>query len=397
MKHFGVQILVSLLLLTASQATAQGFKMHYSNSFADCFGAVEVVDYTNNSRVQFPGNYGMRDDFAWLDPDFHEVNSVWLRLEPNVKGRFEYIVTTDDNVDFGYYLFKAENNMFCEVLESKVIEPVLAEGLSYRKKGATDESGSGDFQPALEVEKEDVYYLMIYTNSTYKGHVNVRYRRVGEIGVTQAVVQDFRTEKTDNYIRVKIRDKETGEPIEANMIISGVNRDNYLFLGTDFYFDATTAREMHIESNTQGYFLFSKDFETKNAIGKNMEILLELEKLAPGKKLALENIKFEQDSDEFLPIALPALKRLLDFMAVNHDLRIEIQGHVNAPGYKNTPKIKNLSDNRAKAVKQFLKNNGIDSNRMVVEGYGNTQMVYEKPTAVWQEEANRRVEIKIIN
>ncbi len=140
-----------------------------------------------------------------------------------------------------------------------------------------------------------------------------------------------------------------------------------------------------------------KDFETVNGVNSNMDILLELDRLAPGKKLALENIKFEQDDDEFLSIAYPALKRLLDFMAVNRDLRIEIQGHVNAPGYRNNAKIKALSESRAKAVKSFLKDNGIAGNRMVVVGYGNTEMLYEEPTEVWQEEANRRVEIKIID
>ena len=168
-------------------------------------------------------------------------------------------------------------------------------------------------------------------------------------------------------------------------------------MGTDFYFDASNARDMHIESNTQGYFLFFKDFNMKGAANNNVEILLELEKLAPGKKLVLEQIKFEQDSDEFLPISLPALKRLLDFMAVNDNVRIEIQGHVNAPGFKNTAKIKTLSESRAKAVRDFLKENGIEGDRMEVMGYGNTQMLYEKPANRYEEEANRRVEIKIID
>lgn len=381
--------LTVLFLLAVTQSFAQGFKMHFSNSFADCFGAVEVLDFNNPSRVQFPGNFGLRDDFIGLDEDFHEINSVWLRMEPNLDGVFEFEISTENNVDFSYYLFKSEDNSFCERLEADRTAPILFQSTSY--------SGGEGFKGSVETKPQDIFYLMIHTNSTYKGHVTVNYKRLGKVEITESVIQDYRTTKDGNFIRVRIRDKETGEPIEANMIISGVNRDNYLFLGTDFYFDATTAREMHIESNTQGYFLFVKDFETKGASQNNMEILLELERLAPGKKLALENIKFEQDSDDFLPIAYPALKRLLDFMAVNHDLRIEIQGHVNAPGLKNSGRIKTLSDSRARAVKKFLKDNGIEGDRMVVKGYGNTQMLYEEPTAVWQEEANRRVEIKIID
>ena len=370
--------------------------MHYSNSFADCFGSVEVTDYNNPSRVQFPGNFGLRDDFIGFDPDFYEVNSVWLRLEPNVEGEFEFEISTENNVDFSYHLFRATDNSFCEHLEADRAAPEISQSISYHDKGAMD-SGGDNFKSAIKTKDTDVFYLMIHTNSTYKGRVTVKYRRVGKVSITKSEIQDYRTGTADHFIRVRIRDKETGDPVEANMIISGVKKDNYLFLGTDFYFDATTVREMHIESNTQGYFLFVKDFESIGSANSNMEILLKLERLAPGKKLALQNIKFQQDEAEFLPIAYPALKRLLDFMAVNDELKIEIQGHVNAHGYKNNGRIKTLSENRAKAVKKFLKDNGIEGNRMVVKGYGNTEMLFEEPINIHQEEANRRVEIKIID
>lgn len=370
--------------------------MHYSNSFADCFGAVEVTDYNSTSRVQFPGNFGLRDDFVGFDPDFHEVNSVWLKLEPNVEGVFEFEIQTENNVDFSYFLFKSSDNSFCEHLEADHAKPVISRVFP-DQQGSPASDATVFSKGSIATKSQDVFYLMIHTNSTYKGHVTVSYKRIGKVTITKSAVQDYRKKPNGNFVRVRIRDRETGEPIEANMIITGVDKDNYLFLGTDFYFDASTAREMHIESNTQGYFLFVKDFATAGSIDKNMDVLLELERLAPGKKLALENIKFEQDEAEFLPIAYPALKRLLDFMAVNDELRIEIQGHVNAPGYKNNGKIKSLSEDRAKAVKKFLKDNGIEASRIEVVGYGNTQMLYEKPTAVWQEEANRRVEIKIIN
>ena len=392
MKKF---VTISFILIFV-QGFGQGFKMHYSNSFADCFGSVEVTDYNNPSRVQFPGNFGLRDDFIGFDPDFYEVNSVWLRLEPNVEGEFEFEISTENNVDFSYHLFRATDNSFCKHLEADKAAPEISQSISYHDKGAMD-SGGDNFKSAIKTKDTDVFYLMIHTNSTYKGRVTVKYRRVGKVSITKSEIQDYRTGTADHFIRVRIRDKETGDPVEANMIISGVKKDNYLFLGTDFYFDATTVREMHIESNTQGYFLFVKDFESIGSANSNMEILLELERLAPGKKLALQNIKFQQDEAEFLPIAYPALKRLLDFMAVNDELKIEIQGHVNAPGYKNNGRIKTLSENRAKAVKKFLKDNGIEGNRMVVKGYGNTEMLFEEPINIHQEEANRRVEIKIID
>lgn len=387
------KIILFGLFLSCGVLFGQGFKMHFSNSFADCFGAVEVTDYSNPSHLQFPGNMGFRDDLVGLDPDFHEVNSVWLRLEPNVKGNFTFEISTENNTDFSYFLFKADDNSFCEQLEADQARPILHQG--YRSQHL---STTGDhFRGNVECGEHDVFYLLIHTNSTFKSNITVRYKRIGQVTVSNAVIQDFRTGKSQNFIRLRIRDKETGEPIEANTIISGVNKDNCLFMGTDFIFDASSAKMVQIESNTQGYFLFYKEWETKGSVGKNLDVLIELEKLSPGKKLALEDIKFEEDTDEFLPISSTALKRLLDFMAVNDELRIEIRGHVNAPDHENTSKVKGLSEERAKAVRDFLKENGIDASRMVVVGMGNTEMIYEKPTNLAEEEANRRVEIRIID
>ena len=302
-----------LCAVFASNSYSQGFKMHYSNSFADCFGAVEVLDYTIDSRVQFPGNYGNRDDFMNMFPDFHEVNSVWLRLEPNLKGTLEFEIFTEDNVDFSYFLFEADDNSFCEKLEYDQVKPVIYEISSYYNKGVEDDPRDENFKPSIKTEGNDVFYLMIHTNSTYKGKVRVKYKRIGEISRTNSIIQDFRKTKDESQIRIRIRDKETMEPVEANMLINGVGKDNALFMGTDFIFSGSRAKDVHIESNTPGYFLFIKDFKiTKNA-SQNADVLIELEKLEAGKKLLLEDIKFHQDSDEFLPIALPALKRLLDF------------------------------------------------------------------------------------
>ncbi|MEZ4922783.1 MAG: OmpA family protein [Crocinitomicaceae bacterium] len=391
--------LLTITVLVASlHSFGQGFKMHYSNSIADCFGAIEVLDYTQETRLQFPGNYGNRDDFMNMFPDFHEVNSIWLRLEPNVEGKLEFEIFTENNVDFSYLLFRADDNSFCEKLEKDLgVKPILYSMSSYETKGVESNPRDKNFKPSIEAKMIDVFYLLVHTNSTYEGHVRIKYNRIGKIGVTKSKIQDFRANSEDHFIRVRIRDKETLEPVEANLIIDGVGQDNALFMGTDFIFSGTKAKELHIESNTPGYFLFVKDVKLDKKADEDADVLIELEKLSSGKKLLLEDIKFEQDSYEFMPIALPTLKRLLDFMAVNDEVRIEIQGHVNAPDMENSNKIQKLSEDRAKAVLKFLKNNGISPDRMEAKGYGNTQPLFEKPKKPEEEEANRRVEIMIIN
>jgi len=391
-----IPIIFAVFFFFVNAVFSQGYKMHYSTSIADCFGAVEVYDYTVESQIQFPGNFGMRDDFIKMYPDFHEVNSIWLRLEPNVEGTFEFEMSTENNVDFSYFLFKAENNVFCEQLENDQVKPILYDMSLYYTKGIEGNPRGKNFKPSVQTEFGDVFYLLIHTNSTYTGKLRLSYNRIGNIGTTRSVVQDYRKEKGDHFIRLKIRDKETGEPVEANLTIRGVGHDNALFLGTDFVFSAGNIKTLRIESNTQGYFIYVREIPLNKDGDTDTEIIVELEKLASGKKLQLEDIKFRQDSDEFMPISYSALKRLLDFLALNNEVKIEIQGHVNAPGVPNNNKIQKLSEDRAKAVKKWLKMNGIEDSRMVVVGYGNTSPIHEKPKNADEEEQNRRVTIVII-
>ena len=85
---------------------------------------------------------------------------------------------------------------------------------------------------------------------------------------------------------------------------------------------------------------------------------------------------------------------LRDFMVLNENISIEIQGHVNDDG-GNSLSSKRLSKKRAKKIMEYLIQSGVDPERMSAVGMGNTMPVYANPETDEQKEANRRVEIKI--
>ena len=377
-------------------AFSQGFKMNHSNSISDCNGALEVYDYESPSTIEFPGNGGTTDDFIKLFPEQRETNSIWLKLEPRVEGTLTLdFISTGNQSDLSYFIFIQNSGSFCEGFQTNYFKPVkyqLSPAYKISNQGAVP-----NYNPEIDVHMQDILYVLVHSSSKDKSSLILRYHRDGELEETQAYIQDYRSEEINKAIHIKIRDKETGEPVEANLAIDGMEQNNSLYLGTDFLFDALNVREIYIESNTQGYFLFSKTINTESMMHEDAEIIVELVKLAPGKKLKLDDIKFEIASDIFLPIARPALKRLLDFMALNEEIRIEIQGHVNSPDAKNTWATKRLSKKRAIAVYQFLKENGIAKDRMEIRGFGNTEMVYPNPKNSEEEEANRRVEILILD
>jgi outer membrane protein OmpA-like peptidoglycan-associated protein len=88
------------------------------------------------------------------------------------------------------------------------------------------------------------------------------------------------------------------------------------------------------------------------------------------------------------------LNRLKDFMASNAEINIEIQGHVYMVG-ENSVSAQKLSEARAKRVLIYLADHGIDRNRMIAVGYGNTKPIYPNAKLAYEEQANRRVEIVV--
>lgn len=120
-----------------------------------------------------------------------------------------------------------------------------------------------------------------------------------------------------------------------------------------------------------------------------------------GKSLALKNINFVGGRARFQPSSTSSLKELLQIMRNNPDLEIEIQGHVcctsdGADGPNIETGGRYLSLDRAKAVYDYLVENGIDSNRMRYVGFGGSKKIFYPERSAYEQNRNRRVEITII-
>ncbi|MFK7980197.1 MAG: OmpA family protein [Saprospiraceae bacterium] len=86
------------------------------------------------------------------------------------------------------------------------------------------------------------------------------------------------------------------------------------------------------------------------------------------------------------------LDNLLKILQENQTIHIQIDGHTERKGEADF--LLDLSEARAFAIKRYLMDKGIDSERLATKGYGGT-----RPVRISKEEAlrrqNRRVEIRI--
>ncbi len=118
--------------------------------------------------------------------------------------------------------------------------------------------------------------------------------------------------------------------------------------------------------------------------------------------IKLNNISFQGGTPLFLPEARDALIELLFVMKKYPELKIEIQGHIccqepeAGDGWDRVNQNYSLSVNRAKAVYDFLIENGIEKERLQYKGFGATKKLYPDESSEYERQQNRRVEIKIL-
>jgi outer membrane protein OmpA-like peptidoglycan-associated protein len=115
-------------------------------------------------------------------------------------------------------------------------------------------------------------------------------------------------------------------------------------------------------------------------------------RLESGRIALSEKIEFEPRSARIDQRSLGLLDEVVAILEANPTVSIVVEGHTDGAGPSG--KNRQLSYNRAEAVKKFLVRRGIDATRIDARGFGETKPIRSNATEAGRE-ANRRVEIKV--
>ena len=154
-------------------------------------------------------------------------------------------------------------------------------------------------------------------------------------------------------------------------------------------------KDYGIEITAQGYLVYLDILEVEEESESN-ELFHNflLKPIEVGEKVILKNIFFEFGKAVLTSDSYIELGRVLKLMSTNPGLRIEISGHSdNIGSYAYNLK---LSEQRAKAVVDYLVGLGIDAARLEYAGYASSQPVANNDTEEGRAQ-NRRVEFKILS
>lgn len=133
----------------------------------------------------------------------------------------------------------------------------------------------------------------------------------------------------------------------------------------------------------------AKKVETNLSLETNFSAILKTAKI-----YTFENVTFKSGSSELLPVSLPELDGLADFLNENKNVNIEIEGHTDSKG--NELANQKLSEKRAKAVADYLFSKGFSDDRIAFIGYGENQPIKSNETPEGRAK-NRRVNVKLVN
>lgn len=141
----------------------------------------------------------------------------------------------------------------------------------------------------------------------------------------------------------------------------------------------------------------TKGLDRSTTLFKKLSI--DLEKTEVGKIISLDNIYYDLDKAVIREDASKDLLKLVQFMADNPAIKIELDSHTDSRG--TSEYNRDLSQRRAQSVVNFLINRGIERERLIAKGFGESRLVNNCSDGVEcseeEHQKNRRTEFMVID
>lgn len=210
----------------------------------------------------------------------------------------------------------------------------------------------------------------------------------------------IQVENRSNYVQGKIYDANNKLPIGAQIelydivkdeLVSAVNSDA---VSGDYLMVLTQGSEYALYVSQPGYLFQSLSFdysEVEDFEPINIDVFLE--PLSQGVKTTLKNIFFDTDQYTLREKSKTELKKVVRFLKENKTVRVGIGGHTDDVG--SDAYNQELSLHRAKAVYEYLLEQGVSKQQMMYRGFGKTQPLVPNDSEE-NRQTNRRIDFTIL-
>jgi outer membrane protein OmpA-like peptidoglycan-associated protein len=417
------------------------FDCNYSKEITIPFDFSETnsIIHPQLNQVVF---YSYRDQFTY-----------WYKITAKSNEKLIYSVTTiNDSDSYVVYLYQYNSADFCKKLYSRNLKPITSP--YYVGNGIQPNELSKN---TIDIKKDNIYYISIVNTSLNNcGHnFKLSYGKdtlkvkafhtpckkdISTLSITEKIIKPITKVKDsiailkpilatiikdtikindpilkpislNTKIELFVKDKKNLNLINANLSVTELDtKENKPLQNTikgkwEMIYDV--AKKYKIKCTALGYTDLQMTLEYNNT--NIIELLLE--PLKVGDIFIMKSIYFHPNTYALRKESAYDLGRLLEYMRNNSSVKIEIQGHTNGDNkiYKNKAyenlgeewnfkgSSKTLSLKRAEAIKKYLINNGIDSERLIPVGQGGNKPIIENPETMEDGQRNIRVEVVILN
>lgn len=236
------------------------------------------------------------------------------------------------------------------------------------------------------------------SRATEPGVTKVRNRPVELYGF--AVPTAVQAQETSTYTQGRVFDAITKKPIKADVQLYDLNTDQLTQYVTsdpeqgDYTVVLNEGRQYAMYAVADKYLMKSLSFDyTDKHSFDPLTLDIYLEPVRAGRTIVLNNLFFDTNKYELKPKSRTELNRLVQFMQHYQEVQVEISGHTDDVGADADNMV--LSQNRAKAVYNYLSEHGVKTSRLRYKGYGETHPLVANDSDAHRQQ-NRRIEFRLL-
>jgi OOP family OmpA-OmpF porin len=242
-------------------------------------------------------------------------------------------------------------------------------------------------------------YFTIPASGDYAYFVSNK-NSIGALDISRAKLPPSLQPSPVVLVMGKVIDAKTGKPVEATIhyeILPGGREAGLAHSNPvtgEYKISLPSGEHYGFRAESNGYVAVSQNLDIKK-IKQYTEIKRDL-KLVPmevGQTVRLNNLFFDFNKSTIQSSSFAELDRLVELLKASPKMEVEISGHTDNVG--NDATNKKLSNDRAKAVRDYLVSKSISSGRLKTIGYGKSKPLASNDTEEGRAQ-NRRVEFTIL-
>lgn len=252
--------------------------------------------------------------------------------------------------------------------------------------------------PEINSAAWDAYYS-VEASGTYAYMVTGE-NTIGDIDIVRIALPQSAKPKPVVLVYGKVLHATTKLPLKANIQYVDLATGKEIGLATsdpktgEYKIVLPTGANYGFLAQKENFFSVSDNMDLNDLKEyKELERNLYLAPLVTGQTIRLNNLFFDTGKSDLRKESYSELNRTVELMKLYLTMTVEISGHTDIVGGDAENQI--LSENRAKAVANYLTSHGIDASRVQSKGYGKTKPISTNDTEQGRQ-LNRRVDFTII-